>query len=331
MNFNFYRWATICLVCSVFLFKTVGIAKAQSADSQYPVRSIKMIVPFAPGGAMDVFARVFTKYMSSRLGQTVFIENKAGAGGNIGMGMAAKAPADGYTILLVSNSIVINPSLYASVPYDAKRSFAPIVNLVGAPTLLIANIKSEHRTVRQLVQAMKAKPGVFNYTSSGIGTSQHLAGELFSQSTGASWTHIPFNGAGPSVAAVVGNEVEYGFSSLPAASPFIKSGQIRALAVTTSSRFPEMSGVPTFVEEGYPEIVVEYFQALLAPAGTPPQIVARISEVSNDILKMPEVSKRLIEMGFTIIGGTPNEFSDQIDKELIKWKKVVQASGAKAE
>jgi tripartite-type tricarboxylate transporter receptor subunit TctC len=290
-----------------------------------------MIVPFAPGGAVDVFARVFTKSLSTKLGQTIYIENKGGAGGNIGMGLAAKAAPDGYTLLLVSSSMVINPSLYATVPYDAKKSFAPIANLVGAPTLLIVNSKSEQRSVKQLVQSMKAKPGSFNYSSSGIGTSQHLAGELFRIATGTDWTHIPFNGAGPSVAAVVSNDVELGFSSLPAAAPFIKSGQLRAIAVTTKDRFPGMPETPTFVEEGYPDMVVEYFQGLLAPAGTPPQIIKKISDSANDVLRQPDMTKRLTEMGFTIIGGTPNNFADQIDKELIKWKTIVQASGAKAD
>jgi tripartite-type tricarboxylate transporter receptor subunit TctC len=178
---------------------------------------------------------------------------------------------------------------------------------------------------------MKAKPGAFNYTSPGVGTSQHLAGELFRLAAGTNWTHIPYNGAGPSVAAVVSGEVEFGFSSLPAAAPFVKSGQVRAMAVTTSARFPGMPTVPTFIEEGLPRVVVEYFQALLAPAGTPPQIVNKLAQASNEVMKTPDMSAKIAEMGFTIIGGTPAEFADQIDKELVKWKAVVQASGAKAQ
>lgn len=331
MSLTISRRAIIRAAGAGVALKSVGMAAAQPADSQYPVRPIKVIVPFAPGGAVDVFARVFVKDLGEKLGQNVIIDNKPGAGGNIGMGMTAKAAPDGYTLCLVSSTFVINPFLYASVPYDPKTSFAPVINLVGAPTLLIANAKSEQRSVKQLVQAMKAKPGAFNYASPGIGTSQHLAGELFRLATGTTWSHIPYNGAGPSVAAVVANDVEFGFSSLPAAAPFIKTGQLRALAVTTSARYPGMANVPTFVEEGFPKVVVEYFQALLAPAGTPPQIVAKIAEASNEVMKKPDISKRLMDMGFTIIGGSPKDFAEQIDKELVKWPAVVQASGAKVE
>ncbi len=331
MSCNLNRRAMLRFVGAGAAFNAVGTSAAQTANSQYPVRPIRMIVPFAPGGAVDVFARVFVKDLSAKIGQTIYIDNKPGAGGNIGMGLTAKAAPDGYTIVLVSSSFVINPFLYASVPYDPTGSFAPVINLVGAPTLLIANSKAKQGTVKQLVEAMKAKPGSFNYASPGIGTSQHLTGELFRLATGASWTHIPFNGAGPSVAAVVSNEVEFGFSSLPAAAPFIKSGQLRALAVTGNARFPGMPTVPTFVEEGFPSVVVEYFQAFLAPAGTPPQIVAKFAEASNEVLKMPEISKKLLDMGFTVIGGSPKDFADQIDKDLVKWRGVVQASGAKVE
>lgn len=331
MTFNLNRRAVLNFVGAGSLIQAAGIVSAQGSDAQYPVRPIRMVVPFAPGGGVDLFARAFVNELSAKLGQTVFIDNKAGAGGNIGMGLTAKAQPDGYTIVMVSSTFVINPFLYATTPYDAKTSFSPIVNLVGAPTLLIVNAKSPIRTVRQLVEAMKAKPNAYNYTSPGIGTSQHLAGELFRLAAGTSWTHIPYNGAGPSVASVVSGEVEFGFSSLPAASPFIKAGQVRALAVTTTARFPGMPSVPTFIEEGLPRVVIEYFQALLAPAGTPPQVVAKIADASNEIMKKPEMAAKIADMGFTVIGGSPGEFADQIDKELVKWKAVVQASGAKAQ
>jgi tripartite-type tricarboxylate transporter receptor subunit TctC len=331
MTMNMNRRALIRVMGAGAALQAAGFASAQGADT-YPSRPIRLIVPFAPGGGVDLFARVFVKDLGAKLGQTVFIENKAGAGGNIGMGLTAKAPPDGYTLVMVSSTFTINPFLYgASIPYDAKTSFAPVVNLVGAPTLLIVNAKSQIRSVRELVEAMKARPGAFNYTSPGVGTSQHLAGELFRLAAGTNWTHIPYNGAGPSVAAVVSGEVEFGFSSLPAAAPFVKSGQVRAMAVTTSARFPGMPTVPTFIEEGLPRVVVEYFQALLAPAGTPPQIVNKLAQASNEVMKTPDMSAKIAEMGFTIIGGTPAEFADQIDKELVKWKAVVQASGAKAQ
>jgi tripartite-type tricarboxylate transporter receptor subunit TctC len=331
MNMTMNRRTVLRVVGAGAALQGAGFALAQGADAQFPARPIRLVVPFAPGGGVDLFARVFVKDLGAKLGQSVFIDNKPGAGGNIGMSLTAKSPPDGHTLVMVSSTFVINPFLYASVPYDAKASFAPVVNLVGAPTLLIVNAKSPIRTVTQLVEAMKAKPGAFNYTSPGVGTSQHLAGELFRLATGTGWTHIPYNGAGPSVAAVVSGDVEFGFSSLPAAAPFIKSGQIRPMAVTTSARFPGMPSVPTFIEEGLPRVVVEYFQALLAPAGTPPKIVAQIAEASNEVMKTPEMSAKLIDMGFTVIGGTPAQFAEQIDKELVKWKAVVQASGARAE
>ncbi|WP_345246736.1 tripartite tricarboxylate transporter substrate binding protein [Pigmentiphaga soli] len=328
MKGNFTRRLLICAASAGALFHSMGLAQAAEAD--YPSRPIRLIVPFATGGGVDLLARVFAKDLGDRLGQSVVVENKAGAGGNIGMGMTAKAPADGYTIVMVSSTFVINPFLYASVPYDAKTSFAPIINLVGAPTVLVANPKSGVQSVQQLFDIAKRKPDSLNYASAGIGTSQHLAGELLRMS-GLEWAHIPYNGAGPSVAAVLSNEVPFGFSSLPAVSGHIKTGHLRALAVTTRQRDPSLPDVPTFVEAGYPKVVVEYFQALLAPAGTPAAIVDRLARVSNDILRSPEMAKQISDMGFTVIGGTPAEFAAQIDSELIKWKEVVAASGAKVE
>lgn len=324
---NMNRRSLIRAAGAGVLLHTFG--RAVAADGQYPTRLIRMIVPFAPGGGVDLLARVFADDMGSRLGQPIVIENKAGAGGNIGMGMTAKADPDGYTIVMVSSTFVINPFLYSSVPYDPKTSFSPIINLVGAPTLLVTNAKTDIHSVKQLVEAAKRKPDSFNYASPGIGTSQHLAGELLRMDTGIDWTHIPYNGAGPTVSAVLSNEVSFGFSSLPAVAGFLKTGQLRALAVTTRQRFPGLPDVPTFVDEGFPQVVVEYFQALLAPANTPAKIVERLASVSNEILRSPEMSKRISDMGFTVIGGTPAEFAEQIDKELVKWKAVVAASGAK--
>lgn len=305
----------------------VSVTPAAAAEPGWPKQPIRLLVPFAPGGSTDALARILGLGLAARLGQPVIIENRPGAGGNIAMGAAARSKPDGYTLLIVSSSLVINPSLYASVPYDAKNSFVPVTYLAAAPSLLVVKTGERARNVKELVADMKAKPASYNYTSPGVGTAQHLAGELFRISTGTQVTHIPFSGAGPSVMAVVSGEVQTGFASLPAALPLVRSGAIRALAITTQTRSPAAPNIPTFVEQGFTEVESDHLQGLLAPAGTPKEIIDRVSEATLAVLKDKETAQKLTDLGFIVGGGSPADFSAEIARQLSKWQGVIQKSG----
>lgn len=322
------RWKQAC-VAGLFAAAACSGVAAQPTD--YPDRPIRLLVPFAPGGSTDALARILAKGLARQLNGQVVVENRPGAGGNIAMGAAARAKPDGYTLLIVSSSLVINPGLYATVPYDARASFAPITYLAAAPSLLIVGPKEDAGSVRQLVDHMKARPGSFNYASPGVGTAQHFAGELFRLATGTAVTHVPYNGAGPSVAAVAAGDVQMGFASLPAALPLVKAGTVRALAITTRTRSPAAPDIPTFAEAGFAAVESDHLQGLLAPAGTPPDIVDALSRATNAVLAQPDTARQLVELGFIVGGGTPQAFQQEIARQLQKWRDVVRQSGVKAE
>ncbi|OZI31255.1 hypothetical protein CAL29_25355 [Bordetella genomosp. 10] len=308
----------------------LNAARAVAAPA-YPAKPIRLLVPFAPGGSTDALARILAKGLSARLGESVVVENRPGAGGNIAMGAAARAQPDGYTLLIVSSSLVINPGLYAAIPYDPIKSFAPITYLAAAPSLLIVNAREHAGSVGELVAEMKARPGAYNYSSPGIGTAQHLAGELFRLTTGVALAHIPYNGAGPSVAAVAAGDVQMGLASLPAALPLVQSGAVRALAITTRMRSPAAPDIPTFAEAGYAAVESDHLQGLLAPAGTPPAIVQQLSKATDAVLAQPETARQLVDLGFIVGGGTPEEFQREIARQLQKWPAIVRQAGVKVE
>lgn len=298
------------------------------AAGAYPTKPIHLVVPFAPGGSTDALARLLAMGMSERLGKQVVVENRPGAGGNIAMGQVARAAPDGYTLLIASSSLVVNPSMYKKIPYDPVKSFAPISYLAAAPSLLIANPAESAKTVRELVAAIIKKSGTYNYASPGAGTAQHLAGELFAHEIGSgSIVHIPFNGAGPSVTAVMSGVVPIGFASLPAALSAVRSGSLRALAITSKTRSPAAPDIPTFDEQGYPGVESDHLQGLLAPAGTPPAIVARLAATAREVLIQPEMADRLANLGFIVIANTPQEFESEIGVQIEKWSKVVKHAG----
>jgi len=322
---KFAHLVKLALACAV-----PAIASAQTADN-YPSRPIRLIVPVPPGGSTDALARIISVRLGESLHQQIVIDNRAGAGGNIAMGVAAKSTPDGHVLLIVSSNFVVNPSLYAQVPYDPIKDFAPVTYIASAPSLLVEHPSVNAKTVKELVALIKSSPGKFNYASPGAGSAQHLAGELFKLAAGVDVTHVPFSGAGPAVIAVLGGQVQLAFASLPAVLPHASAGTLRTLAITSTKRSPAASDVPTFIEAGFPAVESDHLQGILAPAGTPTDIVARLNADIVNIINTPDVRKRLIDLGFVPVGNTPQEFAQVIKFQVGKWSKIVKDAGIRAE
>jgi tripartite-type tricarboxylate transporter receptor subunit TctC len=289
-----------------------------------------MIVPWPPGGSTDALARIMANRLTSALGQQVIVDNRPGAGGNIGTAIAAKGSPDGHVMVLVSSSFVVNPSLYSKVPYDPLKDFQPVSYIASAPSVLLLHPSVKAANVKELVALTRANPGTFNCASPGAGTAQHLATELFRLAAGASITHVPYTGA-TMMPAVIGGHVQSGFISVPAAQPHVASGALRALAITSLKRSPAMPEVPTFDESGYKGFEVDHMQGLLVPVGTPRAIVDRINAEIVKGLDDPEIRKRLLFLGFDPVGNKPEEFAQQIRVQLPKWEKLVKSAGIKVE
>ncbi|MDP2411298.1 MAG: tripartite tricarboxylate transporter substrate binding protein [Pseudolabrys sp.] len=300
-----------------------------NAQAAWPERTITLLVPFAPGGPTDIIARILADSLTTSLKQSVIVENRAGAAGNIGMGMVARAAPDGYTLLLASTSIAVNTALFKSLPYDPFKDFAPISELVNSPNILVVNAKSDIKTVADLVARAKAAPGTFNYSSPGAGTKSHLTGEELKQRAGIDMAHIPYRGAGPAAAAILEGSVQLGSVALPAAEPMVKSGQLRALAVTGAKRWFSMPDVPTMIESGYPDFVSDTFSALLAPAGTPKEIIDMLAKHSRDALATEKAREQARAAGFEVVAGTPAELTAKMQKEIPAVKALVERAGIK--
>ena len=319
-----FRW-----MAALFVLSAATGALAADNMAKPDERPIRLIVPFAPGGASDVLARIIAQHLIESLKRQVIVDNRPGAGGNIGMGIVAKATPDGNVMSIASSAYVVNPSLYDQIPYDAIKDFAPITNVASASTVLVVHPSVAAKSVKELVALIKASPGKFNYASSGAGTGQHLAGELFKTTAGLDVSHIPFNGAGPAVIAVLGAQVQMGFSSLPAVRGQIANGTLRAIAVTTMKRAVAIPDVPTFDESGYPGFEVDFWQGLVMPAGTPRPVVNRMNAEMLKMLQGQEVKKRLDGLGFEAVGSSPDQFAQQIAAELAKWSKFIKQAGIK--
>ncbi|MGZ3352371.1 MAG: Bug family tripartite tricarboxylate transporter substrate binding protein, partial [Xanthobacteraceae bacterium] len=263
----------------------LGLKQARAAG--YPERTVKIIVPFAPAGPTDIMARILATHLGEAIGGTVIVENKAGAGGNIGIGAAAHADPDGYTLLVTSSAYVVNPGLYAKIPYDPYQDFAPIAELGTSPNVFLVNPKLGVNTMAELIARAMADPNELNYASPGIGTTPHLSAELLKIVGGIQITHVPFSGAGPAIQAVLGGITQVCCAALPPAHPQIESGALKALAVTGAQRWFDLPNVPTMVELGFKDFIADTFQGFLAPAKTPPAIVERLSAKSIEILKTP--------------------------------------------
>ncbi len=298
-----------------------GSALAQS----FPERPVTLVVPFAAGGSTDLVARVVAEKMSGDLGQQVIVQNVAGAGGNLGAANVARAEPDGYTILMGTVAThALNPLILKTKPYDPEKDFAPVSLLVVVPNVLVVNPQLPAKTVEELIALLKAAPDQYSYASSGNGTPLHLSGELFKKMAGVEMQHIPYKGAGPALNDVIGNQVPIMFDNLPSSSGHMKAGTLRALAVTTAERAPSFPDVPTIAESGVPGYETYTWNALFAPANTPPEVVARLNAAARKALADPAVTERMKEFSATIVASTPEELAAHVKAELAKWTPIVR-------
>ena len=315
------------LAVGAIVASSLGLKQARAAG--YPERPVKIIVPFAPAGPTDIMARVLSRHLGEAIGGSVIIENKAGAGGNIGIGAAAHADPDGYTLLVTSSAYVVNPGLYAKIPYDPYQDFAPIAELGTSPNVFLVNPKLGVGTMAELIARAKADPNELNYASPGIGTTPHLSAELLKIVGGIQITHVPFSGAGPAIQAVLGGITQVCCAALPPAHPQIESGALKALAVTGAERWFDLPDVPTMVELGFKDFIADTFQGFLAPAKTPPAIVELLSAKAIEILKTPKIAEQLRNDGFEVIANGPDGMRKRIADEVPKWRDVIAKAGIK--
>jgi tripartite-type tricarboxylate transporter receptor subunit TctC len=308
----------------------VGFA-SPPALAVYPERPITLVVPFAPGGPSDIIGRILSIALSQSLGQQVIIDNRGGAAGNIGMGQVARATPDGYTLLMTSTAIAVNPALFKNLPYDPFKDFAPISELVNAPNVVVVRPDSGINSIADLVAQAKANPAKFNYASPGAGTKSHLTGELLKLRAGIEMVHIPFRGAGPAAQAVLSNTTQVGSVALAAAETLIQDGQLRALAVTSEKRWFSLPNVPTMIEVGYPGFISDTFNALFAPAGTPPEIVALLVKEARAAFQRPEAREMARKAGFEVVAGTPEQLTARVAAEVPAVRELVAKAGIKPE
>jgi tripartite-type tricarboxylate transporter receptor subunit TctC len=305
--------------CAALFFAAAAAAQVLG----YPDRPVNIIVPFAAAGPTDVVARLIAQKLSEKYGHQFYIENMTGAGGNLGMAAAAKAPADGYTILFVSSSFTVNPSLYAKPPYDADKDFAPVTKAAGSPNGLFVHPDIPARSVKELVELIRANPGKYTFASPGIGTTPHLSSELFKLTFGLDFALAPFPGGGPSIQSVVGGHTPMCFQAIPPATPLVKDGKLRALAITTKTRSPALPDIPTLDELGIKGQEAETMQGVLVPAGTPRPIIDLLQTEIARIVNLPDVRDKMLAMGLEPDGMSPAEFAAYIKADVAKWKKVI--------
>jgi tripartite-type tricarboxylate transporter receptor subunit TctC len=295
-------------------------ARAQT----YPARPVRVVVPVAPGGANDTTARLVAQKLSEHLGQQFYCENQVGAGGNIAFGATAKAPKDGYTLLAAGGNFIINPSLYARVPYDPFTDFAPVSLLCSSPHVVAVHPSVRAANMQEFVALLKANPGKFSYGSAGRGTPAHLAGELFRLTFGLDIAHVPFGGGGPAMTATIGNHIPMTFAALPTAAPYVKAGNVRALAMMSGKRSLLLPDVPTMAELGSAGLEADIVTGLVVPIGTPSEIIDVLHRALVTIMAAPDFQERLAALGFEAVANTPQQFAAWIRSEVDKWAKVIR-------
>jgi tripartite-type tricarboxylate transporter receptor subunit TctC len=312
------------LVAALIAIPYAGASIAQ----QFPRKALKIVVPFPPGGSADVLARNIADKLGKALGQAVVVENKPGAGGIPGASAVATAPADGHTLLFANTNIAINPSLYKKLPYDTAKAFAPVVLLVQVPNLILVSPDLKVNSVQELIALAKSKPGGLNYASAGNGTFPHLAIEMFKQLSGTSITHIPYKGAAPALNALLAGEVQVLSNDLVTATQHVKTGRLKALAITSATRSPILPEIPTVAEAGLPDYVAVGWQGIMVPAETPAPIIERLNSEINKALADNEMRTTLTNQGLLISGGSIQQFAEFIRQDTARWAATVKASGA---
>lgn len=319
------RRAALALLLGLAL---VGPAQAQGT---YPDKPIRFVVPYPPGGGTDVIARIVHGRLQAVLGQTINIDNRGGAGGSLGTDLVAKAAPDGYTVLFTLNSHTVNPAIYAKLPFDTQKDFEPVGLVASLPQLLAVNPQVPYNNVAELLAAAKAKPGELSYASVGVGSPGHLAGELLNLRAGVKTQHVPYRGGGPAVTDVMAGQVPLLWVSIPAAAQFVKTGKLKALAVSTVKRSAAFPDVPTVQEAGVADFEVDSWYAMFVPAKTPKLIIDKLNAALNTVLKEPEIKEKLLAQGSEAVGGPPEALAKAVATELPKWAKLAKDANIKAE
>jgi tripartite-type tricarboxylate transporter receptor subunit TctC len=320
------------IVLAALAAVAASAAPLTATAQAYPAKPITIIVPFSAGGTTDILARVIGQALNKELGQSVIVDNRAGAGGNIGGALAAKAAADGYTLFMGTvGTHAINQSLYKKMPFDPVKDFAPLTRVAMVPNLLVANPAKPYKSVQELIAFAKANRGKVNFGSSGSGSSIHLSGELFNALARVDMVHVPYKGSAPAVSDLLGGQIDIMFDNLPSAIQHVRAGKLRPLAVTTAKRSPELPDVPTIAEAGVPGYEATSWFGMFAPAATPAPVVAKLNAALVKVLADPEVKKKLAEPGAEPYSEKPEQFAEFIRKETAKWSKVVKDSGASAD
>lgn len=314
------------------IFASLLSVASAPAHALYPEHPIRWVVPFPAGGAMDSIARTLGDEMSKTLRQAIVVENRPGAGGNIGAELVARSPADGYTLMIAANGMAVNPALYGKLGYDPIKDFAPVSLLAVVPNVLVTNkATNPQKTLADVIASARAKPGKYTYASAGNGTSIHLAGELFTSMAHVDLLHIPYKGSGPAMTDLLGGQVDYMFDSITSAKPHIDSGKLTAIAVTTAKRSSALPNVPTVAEAGVPQYELSPWFGAFVPAKTPQPVIDTLNKAMLDALKKPAVQQRLASIGAEPIGSTPGQLKDHLAKETVKWGALIRERGIHAD
>lgn len=324
------RWLAIRPIFSRAAALMALVILAVSAQAAFPERTIKLVVPFAPGGGTDSITRTLAAVMSPILGQSVIVDNKPGAGTVIGSDLVAKSAPDGYTLVMATFAHAVNPSMVAKLPFDPEKAFAPVSLVARGPNVLVVKADSPLKTVKDLVDAAKAQPGRLSYASQGNGTSAHLAGEMFENLAKVKMLHIPYRGAGPAMTDLLGGQVDMMFATAAAVAPHIAAGKLRPIAVTSPERSPAMRSVPA-IGEVVPGYAVESWYGLFAPAGTPPEVIAKLNQVIRQAAQADEVKKKLEPEGLMVTAGSPQELDAFVKREEQRWRQIVKENNIKAD
>jgi tripartite-type tricarboxylate transporter receptor subunit TctC len=306
------------------VFAAACLLSGVAAAENYPTRPVRVVVGFPPGGPTDAIARIVAQKLTDNLGQQFFVENIGGAGGNTAAGQVARVTPDGYTIMAISTGFVVNPSLYAKVPYDPIKDFAPVTLVAASPNIVVVNPQVPAKTLPELIQLIKDNPGKYSFAGPGVGSTPHLGGELFRLAFKLDLVHVPFTGAGPAVQATVGGHTPIAFTALPSSIAAVQAGQLRALGVASTERAASLPDVPTYAEQGIKDQEADTLTGIVAPAGTPKEIVDLLYREIAKIVAQPEVRERLTVLGFNPVANTPEQYGERIKVEIDKWGKVVR-------